>query len=84
MCIMDEPLYYGIGKGSVLDDLVPVIEGQLASDQGGPAPVPVIQESRRSVSVSGARPRSSINSNWVLANLSLGSFFNARARNALA
>ncbi len=41
---MDEPITDGIGDGCVGDQLVPVLGGELAGDQGGAQPVAVFEE----------------------------------------
>jgi len=33
--VMDQPVQDGVGKGGIPDDVVPVLEGELAGGQGG-------------------------------------------------
>ena len=35
MCVMDQAVQNGIGEGGIPDDVVPVLEGELARDEGG-------------------------------------------------
>ena len=41
---MDEPVENGVGNGGIGDHLVPVIDGDLASDDGGAALMPVVHD----------------------------------------
>ncbi len=33
--MMDQPVQDGIGEGGISDDIMPVLEGELAGDKGG-------------------------------------------------
>ena len=42
MGVVDEAIEDGIGQGRVADDIVPLLDRQLAGDDGGAAPVAVL------------------------------------------
>ena len=44
VCIVDETVENGVGDGGVGDDLVPVIDGHLAGDDGGTTLMPVVDD----------------------------------------
>lgn len=43
VCVMDQAIQNGVGEGWIADDLMPLIEGQLACDQGGGIAVAILE-----------------------------------------
>ena len=44
MGVVDEAVEDGVGEGRIADDLVPVLDRHLAGDDGGGAPVAVVDD----------------------------------------
>ena len=44
MCVVYESVEDGIGEGVIADEVIPLVDGQLAGDEGGGALVAVIHE----------------------------------------
>ena len=44
VCVVDETVENGVSDGGVGDDLVPVINGHLAGDDGGTTLMPVVND----------------------------------------
>ena len=44
VCVVDETVENGVGDGGIGDDLVPVIHGNLAGDDGGATLMPVVDD----------------------------------------
>ena len=44
VCIVDETVENGVGDGGIGDDLVPVIDWDLAGDDGGTTLMPVVND----------------------------------------
>ena len=68
-----QPVQDGVGDGGVADPGMPVLDGQLAGDDGGLAGRPVVddlQQSARVCASSAAMPQSSSTSTSVLASCS--------------
>ena len=44
MCMMDQPVQDGIGEGGISNDIMPVLEGELAGNEGGSPAGPVLDD----------------------------------------
>jgi hypothetical protein len=42
--IVDEAVEDGVGEGGIADDVAPLIDGDLARDEGGSPPVPILED----------------------------------------
>ena len=44
MSVVEQPVEDGVAEGGIADDLVPVIDGDLAGDEGGLSCVSVVED----------------------------------------
>ncbi len=44
MRVVEQPVEDGVAEGGVADDLVPVVDGELAGDEGGLSSVSVVKD----------------------------------------
>ena len=55
--VVDEAVEDGVGDGGIADDLVPVLDGHLAGDDGRAAPVPVVDDLQQVAALLGGQGR---------------------------
>ena len=44
MCVVEEAVEYGVAEGGVADDIVPVVDGDLAGEQRATAGIAIVED----------------------------------------